>query len=145
MDYFGWYADFQAQVRESAQSCQEKNVYTTRHPVNRLDRNASRANLSPINFPRTALPKQPKQNPLMELIAQGIAKNLIALSEDDKTITYLHQNKRRNYANPEEQVQAETFLKLLLEYGYPIEQIAQFVTVPEYFNNPIDLTHQKHC
>lgn len=65
----------------------------------------------------------------MELIPQGIANNLIALSEDGKTITYLHQNKRRNYANPEEQVQAETFLKLVLEYGYPVEHIEQFVTV----------------
>jgi len=66
---------------------------------------------------------------MSELIPQGIAKNLIALSEDGKTITYLHQNKRRNYSNPEEQVQAETFLKLVLEYGYPVEHIGQFVTV----------------
>jgi type I restriction enzyme M protein len=65
----------------------------------------------------------------MELIPQGIAKNLIALSEDGKTITYLHQNKKRNFTNPEEQVQAETFLKLVLEYGYPVEHIEQFVTV----------------
>jgi hypothetical protein len=58
MDYFGWYADFQAEVRESAQSCQDKNVYTTPHPVNKLDSNASHVNPSPVNFPRTALTKQ---------------------------------------------------------------------------------------
>jgi len=66
---------------------------------------------------------------MMELIPQGIAKNLIAVSDDGKSITYLHQNKKRNYSNPEEQVQAETFLKLVLEYGYPVEHIEQFVTV----------------
>lgn len=65
----------------------------------------------------------------MELITQGIAKNLITFSEDGKTITYLHQNKKRNYSNPEEQVQAETFLKLVLEYGYPVEHIQQFIPV----------------
>lgn len=65
----------------------------------------------------------------MDLITQGITKQLIALSEDNKTITYLHQNKRRNYSNPEEQVQAETFLKLVLNYGYPAQRIQQFVSV----------------
>jgi type I restriction enzyme M protein len=43
----------------------------------------------------------------MEFIHQGKTSGLIAFSEDNKTITYLHQNKRRNYNNPEEQVQAE--------------------------------------
>lgn len=62
-------------------------------------------------------------------IQQGIEKDLIALSEDGKTIIYRHQNKRRNYNNPEEQVQAETFLKLVLEYGYPVQRIQQFVSV----------------
>lgn len=65
----------------------------------------------------------------MELIQQGIAQGLIRFDDDVKTITYLHQNKKRNYSNPEEQVQAETFLKLVLEYGYPVEHIEQFVTV----------------
>lgn len=32
----------------------------------------------------------------------------------------MHQKKKRNYTNPEEQVQVETFLKLILIYGYPI-------------------------
>ena len=65
----------------------------------------------------------------MELIQQGIASKLIALSDDGKSIIYLHQNKRRNYNNPGEQVQAETFLKLVLEYGYPVEHIEQFIPV----------------
>ncbi len=65
----------------------------------------------------------------MNVIEQGIAKQLIALSEDHKQIKYLHQNKTRNYTNPEEKIQAETFLKLVLEYGYPVEYIEQYRTV----------------
>lgn len=65
----------------------------------------------------------------MELIAQGIAKGLIRFDEEQKNIFYIHQDKRRNFNNPEEQVQAETFLKLVLEYGYPVQRIQQFVSV----------------
>ena len=50
----------------------------------------------------------------MDLIEQGIQKGLISFSEDKSRITYLNQNKSRNYNNPEEKVQAETFLKLVL-------------------------------
>ena len=46
----------------------------------------------------------------MNLIEQGIAKGLIKFDEDRKYITYIHQNKKRNYSNPEEEVQAESFL-----------------------------------
>jgi len=65
----------------------------------------------------------------MSLIQQGIEKGLIQLDDEKKYITYLHQNKRRNYTNPEEQVQAETFLKLILIYGYAQERIRLFVPV----------------
>lgn len=65
----------------------------------------------------------------MSLIEEGIKQKLIRLSEDRKTITYLNQNKQRNYTNPEEQVQAETFLKLVLTYGYDARRIRQFVPV----------------
>lgn len=63
------------------------------------------------------------------LIEQGIAKKLIRFEDGNKYIVYVHQNKRRSYTNPEEQVQAETFLKLVLEYGYPAAHIQLFVTV----------------
>jgi len=63
------------------------------------------------------------------LIEQGIAKKLIRFEDGNRYIVYLHQNKRRNYTNPEEKVQAETFLKLVLEYGYPASRIQLFVTV----------------
>lgn len=65
----------------------------------------------------------------MSLIDQGIEKGLIKISEDQKRITYIHQDKSRSYTNPEEKVQAEAFLKLVLEYGYPVEHIEQFKTV----------------
>lgn len=65
----------------------------------------------------------------MSLIDQGIEKGLIKFSEDKKRITYIHQDKSRSYTNPEEKVQAEIFLKLVLEYGYPVEHIEQFKTV----------------
>lgn len=65
----------------------------------------------------------------MSLIDQGIEKGLIKFSEDKKRITYIHQDKSRSYSNREEKVQAEIFLKLVLEYGYPVEHIEQFKTV----------------
>lgn len=65
----------------------------------------------------------------MSLIQKGIESGLITISEDNKTIKYLHQNKSRNYTNPEEKVQAEAFLQLVLDYGYPVENIQQFVSV----------------
>lgn len=65
----------------------------------------------------------------MNIIQNGINKKLISLDDDEKYITYLHENKRRNYANPEEKVQAETFLALILTYNYPPQRIRQFVKV----------------
>ena len=68
-------------------------------------------------------------NSNMNLIEQGISRRLIKFDEDRKYITYIHQNKKRNYSNPEEKVQAESFLKLILSYGYPVERILQFKSV----------------
>lgn len=65
----------------------------------------------------------------MNLIDTGIEKGLIRFDEDRNFITYIHQNKKRNYNNPEEKVQAETFLTLALIYGYPVNRIKQFVSV----------------
>jgi type I restriction enzyme M protein len=65
----------------------------------------------------------------MSLLQEGIEKGLISITEDNKTIKYLHQNKSRSFANPEEKVQAEAFLRLILELGYPVENIEQFITV----------------
>ena len=65
----------------------------------------------------------------MDLIAEGIKQKLIRLEDDGKYIVYLHQEKRRNYSNPEEKVQAESFLSLVLIYKYPVKRIRQFVAV----------------
>ena len=65
----------------------------------------------------------------MNLIDTGIYKGLIRFDKNRDFITYIHQNKKRNYNNPEEKVQAETFLTLALIYGYPVERIRQFVSV----------------
>lgn len=65
----------------------------------------------------------------MDLIAEGQKKGLVRLEDGGKYIVYLHQQKRRNYENPEEQVQADTFLGLALLYKYPPQRIRQFVPV----------------
>ena len=65
----------------------------------------------------------------MDLIAQGQKQNLIRIEDDEKYIVYVHQNKRRNYKNPEEKVQAETFLLLILTYKYPVHRIRQYEPV----------------
>jgi type I restriction enzyme M protein len=65
----------------------------------------------------------------MDIIAEGLKKKLIRIEDDGKYIVYVHQDKRRNYANPEEKVQAETFLRLVLTYKYPVDRIRQFVSV----------------
>jgi type I restriction enzyme M protein len=65
----------------------------------------------------------------MDLIEKGLSEGLIKFDEDRTYITYIHQNKNRKYTNPEEKIQAETFLKLILMYDYPVEHIRQFVDV----------------
>lgn len=65
----------------------------------------------------------------MDLIEKGLEKGLVKFDADRNFITYVHQNKKRNYSNPEEKVQAETFLTLALVYGYPVNRIRQFVSV----------------
>ncbi len=65
----------------------------------------------------------------MNLIDKGIELGLIKFDDERNFITYIHQNKKRNYNNPEEEVQAETFLTLLLIYEYPVQCIKQFIPV----------------
>jgi type I restriction-modification system DNA methylase subunit len=65
----------------------------------------------------------------MTIIERGIQKGLISFDEERKMITYLHQNKKQNFNKPEEKVQSETFLTLVLTYGYPANRIRQFVPV----------------
>jgi type I restriction enzyme M protein len=73
----------------------------------------------------------------MDLIQQGIAKGLIAISEDGKTITYLHQNKKYRYSDPEEQIRAKSYCALVIQYGYFAKYIDFEVRVPR--RTPNDL------
>lgn len=66
---------------------------------------------------------------MKDYIKIGIEKNLISFNEDMSRITYVFQKKERNYNNPEEKVQAETFLRLILDYNYPVKRIKQFVPI----------------
>lgn len=64
-----------------------------------------------------------------QIIQEGIKRNLISISEDEKTIIYIHQNKSRNFTNPEERVQAEAFILLVTQYNYKPKRIKMFVPV----------------
>lgn len=66
---------------------------------------------------------------MKDYIKIGIEKKLISFNEDKSRITYTYQKKERNYNSPEEQVQAETFLRLILDYNYPVHRIKQYVPV----------------
>jgi type I restriction enzyme M protein len=57
------------------------------------------------------------------LIEQGVSKGLIAFDAEQKNIAYKAQNKRLRFSDPEEKVRAQAYLSLVLEYGYPPEQI----------------------
>src|SRR5690349_3684363 len=65
----------------------------------------------------------------MDLLAQGLKQNLIRFEDARKYIVYLPQGKRRNYENPEEKVQTETFLRAVLIYQYPAKRIRHYVPV----------------
>lgn len=66
----------------------------------------------------------------MSLIEEGKRKKLIRFSEDGNLVEFLYQDiKPRDYSKPEIQVQVETYLKLVLTYGYDARRIRQFVPV----------------
>ncbi len=66
---------------------------------------------------------------MKDYIKIGIEKGIISFNDDHTRIKYNWEGKERNYNNPEEKVQAQTFLKLILDYNYPEKQIRQFVPV----------------
>jgi type I restriction enzyme M protein len=65
----------------------------------------------------------------MDLIAEGLKQSVIRFEDGGKYIVYLPQEKRRNYENPEEKVQADAFLRLALIYKYPAKRIRNYVPV----------------
>ena len=54
---------------------------------------------------------------MKDYIQIGIEKGLISLNEDKSRIKYIWQKKERNYNDPEEKVQALTFLQLIRNYS----------------------------
>ncbi len=64
-----------------------------------------------------------------DIIKKGIERGLISFNDDYSRITYTHVNKSRNYLDPEEQVEAVSFLKLVLVYNYPVQRIKLFEKV----------------
>jgi type I restriction enzyme M protein len=64
-----------------------------------------------------------------DYIQEGIKNGLIRFHDENKRIEYIAEKKSRNYANPEEQVQAETYCRLILQYGYPKQRVKIFVSV----------------
>ncbi|QKJ63350.1 N-6 DNA methylase [Flavobacterium sp. M31R6] len=65
----------------------------------------------------------------MSILQEGIKKGYISISDDEKHINYCNHPKPRIFTNPEEKVQAEAFLKLVIDYGYDPKRIKQFVHV----------------
>lgn len=65
----------------------------------------------------------------MDLIPEGLRQKLIRFEDDKKYVVYVDQAKRRRYDAPEEQVQVETYLKLILRYKYPPVRIRCYVPV----------------
>ncbi|MFY2593797.1 restriction endonuclease subunit M [Achromobacter xylosoxidans] len=58
-----------------------------------------------------------------ELIAKAVEKGLLAFDDEQKNVTYVHQNKRLRWSDSEEKVRAQSFASLVLEYGYAARQI----------------------
>lgn len=65
----------------------------------------------------------------MNLIDKALQLGIIKFDDDRKFVTYVHQNKKRNYQNPQEKVQLVTFCTLVLQYNYPVERVINFVSV----------------
>lgn len=59
----------------------------------------------------------------MRLLKKGLKDRYIVIDKKRDKVTYLPQGKERTYSNPEEQVQLETYLDLIYNYGYPPEKL----------------------
>lgn len=67
---------------------------------------------------------------MSKIIELGLEKGLISFLDDErKLIQYCNHPKPRNFYNPEEQVQAEAFIRLVTHYKYPANRIKMYETV----------------
>jgi type I restriction enzyme M protein len=58
-----------------------------------------------------------------EIIQRGIDANLISIDSEFKNVAYRAQNKKYRLSDPEEIVRAGAYVSLVLDYGYPAEQL----------------------
>lgn len=65
----------------------------------------------------------------MNLTDVGIENGLIRFDDEKNFVTYIHQNKKRSFNNPEEKVQLEAYLSLILISGYPVHRIKLYSSV----------------
>jgi type I restriction enzyme M protein len=69
-------------------------------------------------------------NAVIDYITLGETKGIIQFTTDRLRVEYVAQKKSRAFKDrPEEQVQVETYCRLILEYGYPAHRVQNFVTV----------------
>ena len=64
-----------------------------------------------------------------DIIEQGKAKKLVRISEDGGRIEYLKHRISRDFKKPEAIVEAKAYLALVIQYGYPDENIRLFAPV----------------
>ena len=64
-----------------------------------------------------------------DILEQGKAKKLIRVSEDNSRIEYLKHGISRDFKKPEAIVEARAYLTLVIQYGYPDDNIRLFAPV----------------
>ena len=67
---------------------------------------------------------------ISEIIQRGIEANLISIDTEFKNVSYRAQNKKYRLSDPEEIVRAGAYISLVLDYGYPAEQLDVEYPVP---------------
>lgn len=65
----------------------------------------------------------------------ALARKIIALDDEEKNVVYVALNKKYRLTDPEELVRASAYVSLILDYGYPQEQIEIEFTVPHRVPN----------
>ncbi|MDX8357561.1 restriction endonuclease subunit M [Sphingopyxis terrae] len=65
-----------------------------------------------------------------EIIRRGLDAKLIAIDAEQKNVSYRAQNKKYRLSDPEEIVRAGAYVALVLDYGYPAEQLEIECPVP---------------
>jgi len=66
----------------------------------------------------------------MSIIQEGVDKGYIVFDDEQKYISYPYARKKYRYSDPEEPVRAESYLQLILNYGYNAKRITLEETVP---------------